>query len=336
MVQPKTMKMQLIKKLQAAELFNSSEHVVVALSGGFDSLHLATWLTDGSLPLTMQPKVSVIYINHQLRADAAEEEAFVREWLDQNKERFVHTAIQRIDWAEIPQHGIEEQARERRYVLLKQQALKWDTNIIVTAHHQDDQVETMLFKLLRGSHLQQLMGMSMRQIRDGLDLRRPFLGLSKAELPKLVEKPILKVIEDSSNYDQTYARNRLRQSIIPELKQINHKFAPHLLKTMDQLGTLLKLADPILDAQAHEIEMGTFDWQAIEADVQILVLQKWINQQQEYEIKDQQLYQIIKLMQNPNVNRGSVQISHDLQAVRDKRQLTLQKVINQSVLIDNS
>lgn len=336
MVQPKTLRMQLIKNLQAAELFNQDEHVVVALSGGFDSLHLATWLTDGVLPSSLQPKVSVIYINHQLRDDAEKEETFVRDWLDQNKDRFVHTAIRRIDWEEIPQHGVEEQARERRYALLKQQALQWGTNIIVTAHHQDDQVETMLFKLMRGSQLQQLLGMPMRQLRDGLDLRRPFLGLSKTDLPNLVAQPILQVIEDSSNYDQTYARNRLRQSIIPELKQINYQFAPHLIKTMNQLGALLKLADPVLDNQAQQIEMGTFDWQTTETDIQLLVLQKWIKQQQEYEVKDQQLYQIIKLMQNPNVNRGSVQISHELQAVRNKRQLTLQKVINQSVLIDNS
>lgn len=336
MVQPKTVRMKLIKELQDAQLFNANEHVVVALSGGFDSLHLATWLTDGGLPGNLQPKVSVIYINHQLRADADQEEQFVQAWLEAHRQRFAHVAIKRINWEEVPQHGIEEQARDRRYALLKQQALEWGTRIIVTAHHQDDQVETILFKLARGAQLSQLMGMPMQQLRDGLDIRRPFLNLAKNDLPQLVKQPILEVIEDSSNYDQTYARNRLRQGIIPELKQINQGFSKHLLKTVDQLGALLNLAEPLLAKQAEQMELGTFSWQTTDSDLQILILQKWMKNQEQYEVKDQQLYQIMQLMKNPNVNRGSVQISHNLQAIRNKRQLTLQKVINQSDLIDNS
>ncbi|MDR3189574.1 MAG: tRNA lysidine(34) synthetase TilS [Lactobacillaceae bacterium] len=322
-MQAKVLRANLIQHIRSNQLLSNQDHVVVAVSGGFDSLHLLTWLTDGNLPVDIQPTVSAVYINHQLRADAADEEKFMRSWFDSNADRLAHFAVERVQWEVEPTHAVEEQARDRRYQLLAHRADEWQANKIVTAHHQDDQVETILFKLIRGGRLSQLQGMAELQQRGRQQIVRPFLHLTKQILPSLIDTQIMEWVEDYTNNDESFARNKLRQTILPELRVLNQAFDQHLLATMQQIDALQTLAEPAMQQAINAIEAGTYSWNQPDAAT-LLVMQQWVTHQGYYEIKDSQLRQALQLMRNQSVNRGTVDLEGALQFVRAQNKLLIQ------------
>jgi len=323
-MQAKVMRANLIRHVRENHLFKANDHVIVALSGGADSLHLVTWLTDGNLPADLQPQVSVVYVNHQLRDDAQDEEQLVRNWLTDHAQQLEHSAVVTIEWDNKPTTGVEEVAREKRYSILYEKAHEWNATKILTAHHQDDQVETIFFKLIRGGQISQLKGMQERQLRDGIELVRPFLTLPKADLPFLVDQPITEFIEDSTNLDESYARNKIRQTILPELRELNAGFDQHILAEIAQFSALETIAQPLIDQAVSTIETGEFDWKQPEEQI-VLYLQAWLAKAQLYSFKQRQLRQVIQLMRNQSVNAGEVKLNDEIKIVRRGKQILLKK-----------
>ena len=178
----------------------------VALSGGLDStllLHLAARCHSG---------VRAIHINHQLQTNAGETEAFCRDLcagLD------VHLVVQPVSVKQ--GSGLEEAARKVRYESFE--ALLEPGDILLMAHHSDDQAETVLFRMFRGSGVAGLAGMpGSRRLGAGL-LVRPLLGVERSELERNARQAGISWIDDPSNTDQRFDRNFLRLSILPLLKK---------------------------------------------------------------------------------------------------------------------
>ncbi|WP_258088683.1 tRNA lysidine(34) synthetase TilS [Weissella fangxianensis] len=323
-MQPRVLRANLIRHIREQQLFDATDHVLVAVSGGQDSLRLLRWLTEGDLPQDLQPKVSAIYINHQLRSDASQEEALVRQVFAQTP-HLQSATVRTLDWAAAPTVSVEEQAREKRYGIMFSVAKQVGANMIVTAHHRDDQVETILYKLARGSRLEQLTGMPAKQnLTNGLQLVRPFLGLSKMALKDIVKEPVQEWIDDYTNDDQRYARNRLRHAIIPDLQHINKQAMMHIIDFADQLTALQALAAPQIDQYVVALETGQLDWELPQEQL-LLVLQQWLKNQQVLDIKDRQLQQAIQLMKNKNVATGTIHLNDHQRLIRDHQWLSLVK-----------
>ncbi|WP_439818906.1 tRNA lysidine(34) synthetase TilS [Weissella paramesenteroides] len=323
-MQPRVLRANLIRHLREQQLFDATDHVLVAVSGGQDSLRLLRWLTAGDLPKDLQPQVSAIYINHQLRSDAQQEEELVRK-VFANTPHLQSATIRKLDWSEVPTVSVEEKAREKRYSVMFSVAEQVGANSIVTAHHRNDQVETILYKLARGSRLEQLTGMPEKQtLTNGLKLVRPFLSLSKLELKDLVKEPVQEWIDDYTNNDQQYARNRLRNAVIPDLQHINKQAVNHIIDFAEQLTALQALAGPQIKQYVAELEAGTLNWK-LPTEQLLLVLQQWLQKQELFDVKDRQLRQIIQLMRNKNVATGSVQLNDYKQLKRDHQWLRLVK-----------
>jgi len=324
MTQPKVLRANLIRTIRSEKLFTKDDHVLVAVSGGQDSLYLLKWLTEGTLPADIQPTVSAGYVNHQLRTDATAEEALVARVFSQTP-RLQNKLMTRLEWLQQPSSGLEEAAREKRYAQLMAMAEKVGANLIVTAHHQDDQVETILYKLARGSRLSQLTGMADKQpFLGGVPIVRPFLNLPKGALDKLVNEPLNEWVEDYTNMDETYARNRMRQTVVPALTAINQQASEHIVAFANQLAGLEKLATGALKIHVQALEMGRLDWQADDG-VLLLVLQSWLAKKMLFNVKDRQLEQAVQLMRNPNVNTGSIALGGHLYLERIDKQLQLVK-----------
>lgn len=322
MTQPKVLRANLIRTIRSEKLFARDDHVLVAVSGGQDSLHLLKWLTEGGLPADIQPTVSAGYVNHQLRTDAAEEEALIGRVFAQTP-RLANRLMARLSWSQQPNSGLEEVAREKRYAQLMDMAKQVGANMIVTAHHQDDQVETILYKLIRGSRLTQLTGMADKQsFLGGVPVVRPFLNLPKGDLAKLVQEPLTEWIEDYTNQDEAYARNHMRQTVVPALTTINQQASEHIIAFADQLAGLEKLATGALKIHVQALEAGRLDWQADDA-VLLLVLQSWLAKKMLFNVKNRQLEQAVQLMRNPNVNTGSIALGGHLYLVRSDKHLQL-------------
>lgn len=323
-MQTRVLNANLIQSLRQKKLFNKDDHVLVAVSGGEDSVNLLRWLTNGNLPVDLQPKVSAAYINHQLRPNALDEEQFVKDLFDETPQ-LMRAKMRRLTWTETPVSGLEEQAREQRYAALIEMAGEVGANILMTAHHQDDQAETILYKLIRGGRLSQLQGMQESlELTNDLQLVRPFLGLTKENIRTLNNHDVQEWVVDETNIDTTYARNRIRQNVLPEMTKVNAQASQHLIRLGNQLAGQQALLAPVLDGYVQQVQDGEFDW-TFPTESCVLVLQHWLSQDACFNVSDRQLYQVIQLMRNKSVNRGEIMLRNGRRFVRLGMQLTIDR-----------
>lgn len=179
--------------------------LLLAVSGGPDSV--ALMLLAARWSLRGKRQIAVATVDHGLRPGSCEEARRVGEWARQLG--FPHHLLQ---WrGEKPKTRLQERAREARYALLTQCARGIGARAIVTAHHADDQAETILFRLVRGSAIAGLSGMAQRSALDGLALLRPLLGVRKAALEAFCEASRHPFVRDPSNENSAFARTRMRR-----------------------------------------------------------------------------------------------------------------------------
>lgn len=186
--------------------FVPSPHLAVAVSGGADSLALAL-LADG-WARRKGGRVTALTVDHGLRPEAASEARQVARWL--RAEGIAHRTLR---WA--PPRGaranIQAKAREARYSLLTGWCRDHSVADLLVAHHQEDQAETFLLRLARGSGLDGLAAMAPVALRDGVRLLRPLLAAPKDSLVAYLQRRKQAWIEDPSNRNAAYARVRLRE-----------------------------------------------------------------------------------------------------------------------------
>jgi tRNA(Ile)-lysidine synthase len=179
--------------------------LLLAVSGGPDSVALMLLAAEWSQRAAK--RIEIATVDHGLRAEAAQEALRVGEWA--RALGFPHHILR---WeGEKPATRIQERAREARYGLLCDCARAIGASAIVTAHHADDQAETILFRLTRGSGVAGLAGMASASRLDGLALLRPLLGLRKRTLEALCAAQGRAFLRDPSNENPAYARVRLRR-----------------------------------------------------------------------------------------------------------------------------
>ncbi len=181
--------------------------IVLGVSGGPDSIALmllaAEWARARAEPLSLY----VATVDHGLRKDSRGEAETVARWAAGLS---LPHAI--LAWGGVkPKSRIQERAREARYELLFEYAAKVGADHVMTAHHADDQAETILFRLLRGSGVCGLSGMASSSERNGLILARPLLAHAKADLIAFCESKAHPFFDDPSNDDPAYARTRMRR-----------------------------------------------------------------------------------------------------------------------------
>ncbi len=186
--------------------------IVAAVSGGPDStclMHLlAAWSQAGE-----RPPVTVATVDHGLRPDSLREARSVAKWA-----RALGFRHKILTWeGEKPDTRVQEAAREERYRLLADLARKVRATHVVTGHTLNDQAETVVMRLLRGTGVGGLGGMRPALMRSGVTLARPLLGLSKARLVATCQAGGWPYIEDPSNADPRFMRARLREKLMPLL-----------------------------------------------------------------------------------------------------------------------
>ena len=188
-------------------LVAAGARVGVAVSGGPDSLALLL------LAAAARPdQVEAATVDHGLRAEGREEAEIVA----QTCERLgLPHATLTARWSEVPQTAIQERARQQRYLLLGYWAEERGLDALATAHHADDQAETLLMRLARGSGVRGLAGMRPRSVTPGshVKLIRPLLGWRRSELEAVCTKSGLKPVADPSNEDDRFERIRVRRAL---------------------------------------------------------------------------------------------------------------------------
>ena len=251
------------------------ESFLLAVSGGVDSMVLLAsfFLLQKKFP-TLQ--FSVVHIHHHLREESDEEEVMIRKYCEERK---ISLEVYHWEKAINQKVGIEEKARKFRYQKLEGAMKKQKVSYVVVAHHADDQAETVLMKLTRGSTLEGIAGMKpIRPFSKGY-LIRPFLMVDKKELYEYASIHQIPYREDASNQSLEYTRNRFRQKIIPLFKQENTKFNQKIQEftqtLQEQQELILIIANQWMEQELVELPNG-WSWNLENYIMQPVGLQKVI------------------------------------------------------------
>jgi tRNA(Ile)-lysidine synthase len=186
--------------------------IVLAVSGGPDSIALMWLAARWRRTLARGPRLIAVTVDHGLRAEAKAEARDVKRLA-----RALDLPHRTMRWTGAkPKTGLPAAARAARYRLLAQAARASGATHILTAHTRDDQAETLLMRLLRGSGIAGLAAMARQSERDGVLLARPFLHVSKSQLIATLKKAKLGFADDPTNRDPSFTRPRLR-TLMPVL-----------------------------------------------------------------------------------------------------------------------
>lgn len=176
--------------------------IAVAVSGGVDSICLLYWLARSNL------KPTVLHVNHCLRDAANTEAKYVQETCKK-----LNLPCKIFYWSEDkPASGLEAAARDARYKMMTDWCHENNILTLMVAHQADDQIETFLMNLARGSGVTGLSAMQRTSYRDGIQIVRPLLGIFRSELIKYCEQNDIKYFSDEMNYDDKYTRVKIRQN----------------------------------------------------------------------------------------------------------------------------
>ena len=205
--------MDLLSDIEKQLKQTSAQGFLIALSGGLDSTVLLSLFAKLCQKQPhLQPSVRAIHIHHGLSQNAESWAKHCQNLCDQFQ---IPLIIERVQVDKT--NGIEAGAREARYQAIKKHLQTQE--VLVTAHHLNDQTETFFLALKRGSGLQGLGAMQQRSVLFGMPILRPLLGFTRPQLENYAQKEKLNWITDESNKDNRFDRNFLRNEILPELRE---------------------------------------------------------------------------------------------------------------------
>ena len=224
--------------------------VLVGVSGGPDSLCLLDLIQrSGYLPV-------VAHFNHKLRPEADKEAEVMRLFANDRNMLFVGGEADVAAFASAESSSIEETARIARYSFLFDQAINYGAQAVAVGHNADDQVETVLMHLLRGSGLSGLGGMLARALpntwSESIALVRPLLGIWRDQIMEYCHERGLYPLIDYTNEDRTYFRNRLRHELIPYLESYNPAVRKVIWRSAEVLRGDFELLEQVVDQAWQE------------------------------------------------------------------------------------
>ncbi|MDQ0177888.1 tRNA lysidine(34) synthetase TilS [Bacillus chungangensis] len=215
------------------ELLQKGDQVLVAVSGGPDSLALLHFLQKNKLLYEIE--VAAIHVDHMLRGEASYQDLLFVQQFCQNHEMECHTARINIKEKMITdQKGMQETARKYRYTYFQKVMAKHAYNKLAMGHHGDDQIETILMGLTRGSGSGRNGIPVSRKFSPG-KIVRPFLCLTKKEIENYCRNYQLQPRRDASNDTQDYTRNRFRHHVLPFLKKENGRVHEHFQRFSEEM-----------------------------------------------------------------------------------------------------
>ncbi len=231
------------KTIDEHAYFKSGERILVACSGGADSIALLEILRTLSIRGGWQ--VGVCHVNHHLRGKESDEDAL---WVGNFcRLRGITCSTEHVDVQKLATeggHSVEEAARILRYEALRKVADRDGYSCIAVAHNHQDNAETILLNLLRGSGIEGLTGMQGRQV----DIVRPFLGVERKNIEDFCDQQKIAYRKDSSNKNKNYLRNRVRLELLPQME----KFNPAVVDALCRTGELLETDADFLRSLAKE------------------------------------------------------------------------------------
>ncbi len=220
--------------------FRQNDRIVIGCSSGPDSMALVDML------LKIRDKYNlflvIAHVNHNVRKESYEEAEFLKDYCFMNKLLFESMIIE-----EYGDDNFHNEARNIRYNFFENLVHKYDANYLMTAHHGDDLIETVMMRIVRGSNLNGYAGFRNIVDMDGYKIVRPLINYTKKELEEYDQENEVKYYIDSSNDKDKYTRNRYRKYLLPFLKQEEMDVHLKFLKFSNFLNDASKFIEKVRD-----------------------------------------------------------------------------------------
>ena len=216
--------------------FKKGDIIVVGCSTGPDSMALVDMLL--KIREKYQLSLIIAHVNHNLRKESAMEAQYIKKYCDQN-----NLMIESMIITEYGDDNFHNEARNIRYKFFEDVVLKYNANYLMTAHHGDDLIETILMRITRGSNLAGYSGFKKIVHMEKYDIVRPLLSYTKKQLEEYNILNNVKYYVDSSNSKDKYTRNRYRKYILPFLKEEDKNIHLKYLKFSNVLSDAEKFIE---------------------------------------------------------------------------------------------
>lgn len=221
----------ILKTIKKYELIESGDKVLIAVSGGPDSMCLLDVLN--KLKAKLGIEIAVAHVNHGIRKEAKEETQYIKEYCSKYNIKIYVKYADVLSLAKKDKIGLEEEGRKVRYNFFNEVLEETGFNKIAIAHNMNDKAETVLMNIIRGAGSLGLKGIEAK--RDNKYIR-PLIETERCNIEKYCEENKLNPKLDQSNNDNTYTRNKIRNVLIPFIKE---EFNPNIIKGINKLSEIV-------------------------------------------------------------------------------------------------
>lgn len=236
------------------QLIQPDDSVIVGVSGGPDSVALLKTLHSLNAAKNLRLRLYAAHLNHQLRGDFSEEdEQFVQDLANELSLPFISKRVNIRKIASETKLSLEETARKERYTFYSEASQNYNVSHVATGHNADDNAETILHRIIRGTGAPGLGGIPIKRLLSpGTPqlIIRPLLFAWKKEILEYLNKDQTKYRVDASNYEKEYTRNRIRHELIPLLE---HKYNPNIKNALSRLSQILTINNEYLLAACESV-----------------------------------------------------------------------------------
>ncbi|MCM1370427.1 MAG: tRNA lysidine(34) synthetase TilS [Clostridium sp.] len=243
------------KDLKKELLSSSNQYIVVAVSGGVDSMSLLDLLV--KLKDEIKLKIVCCHVNHNVREESAEEKIFVEEYCKRNGVIFEYMKIESYG-----NDNFHNEARNIRYNFFEDMVNKYKSKYLLTAHHADDLIETILMRIVRGTTFKGYGGFGKKTYKKDYILYRPLINVNKDNIYDYAAKNEIEYVQDNSNFKDVYTRNRFRKYIIPLLKKEDNNIYSKFYK----FSTLLLENEEFIEKQVEKVKNKVIENNIIKID----------------------------------------------------------------------
>ena len=330
----RSVEQKVLKFIDSNELIIPGDKILVALSGGPDSVFLLSFLLKYKKKLKIN--VGAFHLNHKLRGNEADEdEKFCKSFCRKNKIRFYSSERNIKLISKKKNISVEEAGRIIRYEELNRCAEGNSFNKIATAHNIDDHTETVLLNLIKGAGLKGLTGIPVKRE----NIIRPLLPVSKNEILDYLKRNKINYRTDESNLSSDYERNYLRNEIVQKLKErLNPSLDNSVLKTTsvlnqyysylsEQINPQLKL---MLDKKGNEVNIKTSLLDSIDIRLRGLFFQELLNKKFKLELSNEKINSILDL-QYKQAGR-KIELEKNIVALRERSEIIIRQKVSEKIV----
>lgn len=240
------MENKVLNTINKNKLIQDKDIVIIGVSGGPDSICMLDILLKIKKAKKINFEIIVSHINHKIREEADSDQKYVEDYCKKNQIKCYTKRIDVKKYANNNKMGIEEAGRKIRYDFFEEVMKKNEANKIAIAHNKNDQIETMIMNILRGSGLSGLKGIEIKRNEKYI---RPILECTREEIEDYCKKNKLEPRIDKTNYINDCTRNKIRNIVLPYIK---NNFNPNIIETMSRLSEITTETEEYLQKETKK------------------------------------------------------------------------------------